>query len=66
VKSMEPEKPDPGPFRMRLPGFLQEEEIGLGDVVRYVTRAAGIQPCGACEQRRIALNRQFVFTGRGR
>ncbi len=62
---MEPKKTGPEPFRVRLPGFLHEGEIGLGDIVRHVTRAAGIQPCGACEQRRIALNRQFVFTGRG-
>jgi hypothetical protein len=61
---MEQEKPSPGPYRVRLPGFLHEGEVGLGDVVRYVTRAAGIQPCGACERRRTALNRQFVFTGR--
>jgi hypothetical protein len=44
------------PFRMRLPGFLVEEEIGLGDVVKKVTYAIGIRPCAGCEKRAVALN----------
>jgi hypothetical protein len=63
---MEQKEPTPRPFRVHIPGFLHEEDIGLGDVVRYVTRVVGIQPCGSCERRRKALNRQFVFTGRDR
>jgi hypothetical protein len=39
------------PFRVRLPGFIRDEEIGLGDVVKRVTYAAGIRPCGGCEKR---------------
>ena len=50
------------PFRIRLPGFVRDEEIGLGDVVRRVTYAAGIRPCGGCEKRAAALNRRVVFT----
>jgi hypothetical protein len=50
------------PFRVRLPGFIRDEEIGLGDVLKRVTYAAGIRPCGGCEKRAAALNRQIVFT----
>jgi hypothetical protein len=50
------------PFRIRLPGFIRDEEIGFGDVVRRVTYAAGIRPCGGCEKRAAALNRRVVFT----
>lgn len=53
--------------RVRLPGFLVEEEIGLGDVVKRTTSYFGIKPCGGCEQRAAALNRWIVFTkGRSR
>jgi hypothetical protein len=50
------------PFRVRLPGFIRDEEIGLGDVLKRVTYAAGIRPCSGCEKRAAALNRQIVFT----
>ena len=50
------------PFRVRLPGFVQDEEIGLGDVIKRVTYAVGIRPCGGCETRATALNRRIVFT----
>ena len=37
------------PHRVRLPGFVTEEDMGLGDVVKRVTYAMGIKPCGRCE-----------------
>jgi hypothetical protein len=49
-------------FRVRLPGFVRDEEIGLGDVVKRMTYAAGIRPCGGCEKRAAALNRRVIFT----
>lgn len=51
-----------GPYRVRLPGFVSDEEMGLGDVVKRATYAMGIQPCGGCERRAAALNRWMVFT----
>ena len=48
--------------RVRLPGFLVEEEIGLGDVVKRATYAMGIKPCGGCEKRAAALNRWMRFS----
>jgi len=50
------------PHRVRLPGFLIEKEIGLGDAIKRVTYAVGIRPCGGCEKRAAALNRWMHFT----
>jgi hypothetical protein len=50
------------PYRVSLPGFVTDEEIGLGDVVKRVTYAMGIRPCGGCAGRAAALNRWVVFT----
>lgn len=50
--------------KVRLPGFLIEEEIGLGDVIKKTTYAMGIQPCSGCEKRAAALNRWMSFTRR--
>ena len=47
---------------VRLPGFLIEEEIGLGDALKQVTSAMGIKPCGGCEKRAATLNRWIHFT----
>ncbi len=50
------------PYRVRLPGFIPNEDIGLGDVLKRVSYAAGIAPCGGCQRRAEALNRWMVFT----
>jgi hypothetical protein len=50
------------PHRVRLPGFLLEEEIGLGDVVKRITYAMGIKPCGGCEKRAATLNQWMHFS----
>ncbi|MCX5211458.1 hypothetical protein OG689_19555 [Kitasatospora sp. NBC_00240] len=48
--------------RVRLPGFVTDEEIGLGDAVRQVTYAMGLRrPCGGCERRAAALNRRVLL-----
>jgi hypothetical protein len=52
----------PEPHRVRLPGFITDQEIGLGDVVKRITYAAGMRPCGGCNRRAAALNRWMVFT----
>jgi hypothetical protein len=51
------------PHRVRLPGFVTEKEVGLGDVIKRATNAIGIRPCAGCERRAAVLNRWFVFTG---
>jgi hypothetical protein len=63
---MPEEKPDsePQPYRVRLPGFVSDKEIGLGDAIKQVTYAFGIRPCGGCERRAAILNRWLRFIGR--
>lgn len=57
-----PDNTPPRPRRVRLPGFISEQEIGLGDVIRRATYAVGIKPCGGCDSRAASLNRWIVFT----
>jgi hypothetical protein len=52
------------PYRVRLPGFVSEEDVGLGDAIKRATSTVGIQPCGGCGRRAAALNRWMVFSGR--
>ena len=57
------DKEERKPHQVRLPGFItNHDEVGLGDVVKRVTYAMGIKPCGGCERRAAALNRWMVFT----
>ena len=51
------------PYRVRLPGFINDEDLGLGDVIKRATYAVGIRPCGGCVRRAAALNRWFAFSG---
>ena len=57
-------KGEPQAHRVRLPEFVSDEDIGLGDAIGHVTHAFGIRPCGGCKRRAAALNRRFVFTGK--
>ncbi|WP_027157979.1 hypothetical protein [Methylobacter luteus] len=50
------------PHMVHLPGFITDEEIGLGDAIKRTTSYFGLKPCGGCEQRATALNRWLVFT----
>jgi hypothetical protein len=52
------------PFRVRLPRFVNDEEIGLGDLITKSTSALGIKPCGECGRRAAALNNWLVISGR--
>ena len=61
-KRNHPDETEHATHRARLPGFLVEEEIGLGDVIKRATYAMGIKPCGGCERRAAALNRWMTFS----
>jgi hypothetical protein len=52
------------PRRVRLPGFVVDTEVGLGEVIKRATSLAGIRPCGSCLERAASLNRWMVFSGR--
>jgi hypothetical protein len=54
------------PYRVRLPGFVVDEDVGLGDAIKQATSTVGITPCGGCGRRAAALNRWMVFSGRHR
>ena len=60
--SLSTQEHDHQPHRVRLPGFIGDEEIGLGDAIKRTTAYLGIKPCGGCQQRAAALNRWMVFT----
>ena len=62
----EPDASERRPHRVRLPGFLIEQEAGLGDVIKKATYAMGIKPCGGCERRAAALNRWMTFSAKHR
>jgi hypothetical protein len=49
-------------YRVRLPGFVDTQEIGLGDVIKRAAYVAGIEPCGGCQRRAAALNRWVIFS----
>ncbi len=57
-----PQKPAGARHHVRLPGFIKDEEVGLGDAIKRVTYAMGIKPCGGCEKRAAALNRWMHFS----
>jgi hypothetical protein len=52
------------PHRVRLPRFVVDEDIGLGDTIKHATSSVGIRPCGGCTKRAEMLNRWIVFSGR--
>lgn len=60
-----PTQQDEPTRRVRLPGFIVDnQKIGLGDVLKKTTSYFGVQPCGGCERRAAALNVWLVFTNR--
>jgi len=61
-KSKSATRSDREPRRIRLPGFIADEDIGLGDVIKRATSVVGLKPCGGCQRRAVALNQRFVFT----
>ncbi len=52
------------PLRVRLPGFVSDEDIGLGDALKRVSYMVGIKPCGGCDKRAAALNRWMLFSAK--
>lgn len=48
---------------VRLPGFIADSDIGLGDALKRITRAVGMTPCGGCNKRAASLNRWVSFRG---
>lgn len=52
------------PYCVRLPGFVTDREVGLGDAITHATSMLGIRQCSGCQQRSAVLSRWLVFSGR--
>lgn len=52
------------PFRIRLPGFISETAIGLGDAIKRATSLVGIKSCADCQHRAAIMNTWVVFDPR--
>jgi hypothetical protein len=61
-KNPAPQQTQTARHQVRMPGFLIEQDIGLGDVIKKATYAVGIKPCAGCERRAEVLNRWVRFT----
>ncbi|RFU18794.1 hypothetical protein D0Z06_24820 [Geodermatophilus marinus] len=48
-------------WKVRLPGFIPDQEIGMGDVITRATSRVGIAPCSGCARRAARLNRMVGF-----
>jgi hypothetical protein len=53
----------PARYRVRLPGFVSDEDLGLGDALTRATSSFGMRPCGGCRRRAATLNRWVTFAG---
>ena len=60
----EGEAPPVKAFTVRLPGFVADHAIGLGDVVSRVATRVGFTACGGCTRRAAQMNQWISFTGR--
>jgi len=49
---------------VRLPVFISDEPVGLGDVIKRATTSIGIKPCGGCAERAARLNSRVMFVGK--
>jgi hypothetical protein len=51
------------PYRVRLPGFVSDQDVGLGDAIKRASSTVGIRPCDGCNRRAETLNRWFAVSG---
>jgi len=63
-EAADPQHDFPLAHKIRLPGFVSDKEVGVGDVIKRATSVVGIRPCGSCIERAASLNRWLVFSGR--
>lgn len=49
------------PASLRLPWLSKPTPVGLGDVIKNVTRTAGIKACTPCQRRADRMNRWITF-----
>ena len=64
IETSAPDMNEHSPYRVRLPRFITDEDVGLGDMIKRTTSYFGIPPCGGCGGRADAFNRWLVFINR--
>lgn len=47
---------------VRLPRFITDESVGLGQVVKRVTGSLGFRACRSCEERAARLDQWLRFS----
>lgn len=52
------------PVQIPIPWLRRGTALGAGDVIKQMTNAVGIKPCGGCQRRAAILNGRIVFVGR--
>lgn len=65
---MEPVNSDsrrPAKFSIPVPGMRPGQSVGLGSILKRMTSAVGVRPCGGCEGRARRLDRMVRICGRG-
>lgn len=50
-------------YKIYLAWNIPYRQIGLGDLIKRISRGFGIQPCGPCIRRAERLNQFLVFSG---
>lgn len=52
------------PTRVRIPGFITEHDLGLGEALQRITTYFHIPACDGCARRAAVLNRWMTLSGR--
>jgi hypothetical protein len=52
-------------LRMGVPRRLARREVGLGDLIKWLTTRCGLEPCTSCQERALALNQRVRFAPLG-
>ena len=51
------------PFVIHLPGFIKDDVVGLGEIIKRATAAIGIPSCDSCGRRARLLSRFVAVSG---
>jgi hypothetical protein len=54
------------PYVVKLPGFINNDDIGLGRLVSTITSRAGVKACDGCIRRANLLDAWIVISSRRR
>lgn len=48
---------------VRVPGFVADREVGLGELIKRATSTIGLRPCTGCQQRAARLDKAVTLRG---